>query len=432
MVCRHRDVHGPDWVCVYRHADGDAPRPPTPTPEVFIPRTVAVPQEPVAPTPTPLPSQIVRLDETWFQYTNYQLGFSIKFPGTTISPYGTCKWTEENGDHSYRPEPLYVPLKIFEDGDTTYIAGEYYHELIGETKETGADGTTRSFFAGCQAVMNNLELLRDPENYYQTAWKIVARAVRDDGELDAFIKSRYGSGCRLGEKVASSQDGVYDVRILGDGKDLPETQCPLNYATVVKYYPAGSKVIAWDLGQAPRFAADVAYSTIYDQEMVNSFEFLTPDAAGPGHSMPPLSNELAYTRVAIAEAGLSVDVPAGWLHLEPAWVWTPSEDSALRLGVAWADLQPGQEAEAAMLPASAVVLRSEPLTVGWGNGQLFTVAVYGEQATLQSVEMHALIVIAQDTTRRAFDLYLVAADEEQAGAQQAILQQMLDTAVLSR
>jgi hypothetical protein len=104
-----------------------AQEPSTPTPEVFIPRTAAVPQDPVTPTAEPLPSQIISVDEAWYQYTNYQLGFSFRFPRTALSPYGSCKWTEANGDHSYRPEPLYVPVKVFEDGDTTYIAGEYYH-----------------------------------------------------------------------------------------------------------------------------------------------------------------------------------------------------------------------------------------------------------------------------------------------------------------
>jgi hypothetical protein len=232
----------------------------------------------IAPQPAisePAPSQIVALDETWYQYTNYQLGFSIQVPQTVVSPYGSCKWSEENGDHSFRPEPSYVSVKIFEDGDTAYIAGEYYYELTGETEETGADGATRFFFSECQQVTNSLELLQTPDNYYQSRWEIVTREVHDDGELDAFIKSRYGTGCSLGEKLASGQDGAYDVRIQGDGKDLSETLCPLNYATVIKYYPAGDKVVAWNLGQGPTFAADEAYSVVYDLQMVDSFRFLT-------------------------------------------------------------------------------------------------------------------------------------------------------------
>jgi hypothetical protein len=394
--------------------------------------------QPATPTSEPIPAQIVRLDRTWYQYTNYQLGFSIKFPKALVSLYGSCKWTEENGDHSYRPEPSSVPVKIFEDGDTAYIAGEVYYELTGETKETSADGATRTFFSDCQAVTNNLELLRNPDNYYQTKWKIVVSEIHDDDELDAFIKSRYGSGCNLGEKVASGQDGVYDIRIQGDGKDLSETLCPLNYLTVVKYYPEANKVVAWDLGQAPTFAADVAYSRIYDQEMVDSFRFLTEtptvDATGPGQPMPPISNDLAYSRIRIAETGLSMEIPGGWLRLEPEWVWIPVEGSSLHLGVKWADLQPPQEAEAVLLPQPAQVIDSQEIALNWGSGRSFTVEVYapaaagGEaRAPVQSVERHAIVVIEMNGTRRAFDLYAVAPAQEELTALEPLLQHILDT-----
>jgi len=219
------------------------------------------------------------LDETWFNYTNYELGFSINFPRTKIHFMGSCKWNEENGDHSYRPEPSHVPVSIFEDVDTVYITSEYRHELGGETRETSADGGTRIFFSECLAVPNSLELLRDPE-YYQEKWEIVARDVHDDEELDAFLKARYGSGCSLGEKVASGQEGVYDVTIQGDGKHFSESQCPLNYGTVVKYYPEGNKVIAWDTGQSYHFSADVNNLVTYDQEMIDSFRFLTGTSDG--------------------------------------------------------------------------------------------------------------------------------------------------------
>ena len=82
------------------------------------------------------------LDESWFQYTNYELGYSINYPVTKIHFMGSCKWNEEGGDHSFRPEPAHVPVKVFEDGDTVYISGEYQHELGGETRETSAGGGT--------------------------------------------------------------------------------------------------------------------------------------------------------------------------------------------------------------------------------------------------------------------------------------------------
>ena len=183
-----------------------------------------------------------------------------------------------------------MPVKIFEDENTIYITSEYHHELSGETRETDADGGTRIFFSECLAVSNSLELLRDPD-YYQEMWQIVVKDIHDDQDLEAFLKSRYGSSCSLGEKVSSTQEGVYDVKIQGDGKDLSETSCPLNYGTVVKYYPEGNKVIAWDTGQAYTFSADVTNSVTYDQEMVDSFRFLTESAA----KTPPGSVEYDYT-----------------------------------------------------------------------------------------------------------------------------------------
>ena len=155
------------------------------------------------------------------------------------------------------------------------------------------------------------------------------------------------------------------------------------------------------------------------------FRVISPDAAGPGSAMPPISGDLVYTRVEIAEAGLSVEIPAGWLRLEPDWVWTPSEDSELRVGAKWAELQPSQEVEAAMLPASAVVLSSQPVTAEWGDGRSFTVAVYGTGNQIQSVEAHMLFVLERNGGRCALDLYAVAPDEAQLAAQQVILERMI-------
>ena len=237
------------------------------------------PQEEATPTPV-RPSETLVLDEIWLQHTNYQLGFSIKYPRAMMYFFGSCKWNEDGDHSSYRPEMSFVPVKVFEDGNTVYIANEYFHELTGETKETNADGGTRTFFSECRAVTNNLELLRDPENYYHQMWKIVVQDVHNDEELDGFLKSRYGSGCSLDEKVPSEQqEGVYDVHILGDGKHFSESTCPINYGTVVKYYPEGHKVIAWDTGQAYTFVGDKEYTKIYDGEMRDSFRFITAQEA---------------------------------------------------------------------------------------------------------------------------------------------------------
>jgi hypothetical protein len=82
------------------------------------------------------------------------------------------------------------------------------------------------------------------------------------------------------------------VKILGDGKGIEQTQCLLNFGTVVKYYPADNKVIAWNTGQAFTFPGDVDYSVTYDQEMVDSFAFITDAAVqDPSSSMPAGASE---------------------------------------------------------------------------------------------------------------------------------------------
>jgi formylglycine-generating enzyme required for sulfatase activity len=239
------------------------------------PTITAPPQITVEPTQaTPQPSEIISLDETWNQYINYQLGFSIKFPKTMVSFLGSCKWNKEGGDHSYRPDPAFVPVKIFEDAGSAYITAEYYHKLAGETTDVSGG---RHFFAECNQVTNSLALLQDPNKPHEM-WKFVGQDVQDDAELDAFIKTHYGAGCSLGEKTPSAQEGVYDVSILGDGKDLEETTCPLNFWHIVKYAPSAHKVIAWNPGQAYTFAAALDYSVVHDHDMVESFHFLNVTA----------------------------------------------------------------------------------------------------------------------------------------------------------
>lgn len=232
------------------------------------------------PTATPTPSgpkesELTSIDATWNKYTNYQLGFSIKAPKEMLQNHGSCKWNEEDGDHSYRPDPALVPVKIYEDtqNSTVYIASEYYYELAGETIENYV-----SYYSECNKVPNSLERvrteLRAERGHYQQAWDIIVKEVTNDSQLESFIKERYDSGCGLGEKTPGDQEGVFNVGIEG----TIETGCIVNYMTVLRYYPPKNKVVSWHLGQAPTFYKTLGGAgqedIIYDQEMAESFRFL--------------------------------------------------------------------------------------------------------------------------------------------------------------
>jgi hypothetical protein len=159
------------------------------------------------------------------------------------------------------------------------------------------------------------------------------------------------------------------------------------------------------------------------------------DLAGPpAEPAPPAQGETEYRRVEIADTGLSIDVPAGWLRLEPEWRWEPAEQSGLALGVRWVDLQPPQEAEPALLPKPSRVLDSQEVRQEWGTGRRVQLEVdatagqeQGQKAPVASVETHVLVVVPQEGQRRAFDLYVQAVDAESLTALEPVLQHVLDT-----
>jgi len=91
-------------------------------------------------------------------------------------------------------------------------------------------------------------------NHFSTAgqreahWQIIAETVKNDTELEKFIKQRFGSGCSLGTKEPSNQQGVYTVRVKGGWKELDLTACPINYMYIIKYRPSGTKSLLHLIG----------------------------------------------------------------------------------------------------------------------------------------------------------------------------------------
>lgn len=221
-----------------------------------------------SPNPTPLVKPtLTSIDDLWNKYTNPALSFSLKVLKNMVEPYGQCNYSNQNGDHSYRPKEASVPVKIFEEENNVYLAAEYFYKLTGETKENN-----RSYFSGCDKVINSAATVKDMKTYFSPSWRIVIKPIANDSELDKFLKDRYGQGCSLGEKKAAGQNGVFDIKIKGDGKEPPESKCFINYMTVVKYYPAKRKVAAWDIGQACSFYYPTI-ETCHDTEMTDSFTF---------------------------------------------------------------------------------------------------------------------------------------------------------------
>lgn len=225
---------------------------------VSMPPVVVLPTE----EPTLVPSKFIStprltsLNAVWNLYTNAKSGFSIKIP-KTVSP----------GSHNNCPQDVASPTAIFDDATGAYITVSSFYEFPVNNI--------------CPKTINSLAIIDHRANQWKSGqpaplfvpvnWHIIVAKVNNDNELDQFIKTSWGNGCKLGAKTLQP-NGVYNVKINGDGLDLSETKCPMNFALAFKYSPEFKKAATWGIGQDVTFYS-AENGDIYDEEMVNSFVF---------------------------------------------------------------------------------------------------------------------------------------------------------------
>jgi hypothetical protein len=106
----------------------------------------------------------------------------------------------------------------------------------------------------------------------ESAFQVRPVSVKNENELDGFLKKRFGSSCSVDEIKNLNRGDTFSVKIKGDGKDLGESKCLINYMYEVFYSPKNKLVVAFSRGQ------DVSYvnektDDIYDGEMYESFTF---------------------------------------------------------------------------------------------------------------------------------------------------------------
>ena len=226
------------------------------TPTAMLTQTTANP----ATSPTQIKNNtLTSIDDTWNLYSNNLLGFSIKIPKMSFEYGGVCI----NG----KLDVAMVPVTTFDDSQGTYITYEYFNEYPINNV--------------CKKTINDLNTIQQRANQWKNGngnnlivpsnWHVVIAKVENDNELEGFIKTNYGSGCKIGTK-SLSPTGTYDVKILGDGLDLSETKCPINFVYALKYSPELHKAATWGVGQEVVFSS-ANYKQNYDSEMINSFKF---------------------------------------------------------------------------------------------------------------------------------------------------------------
>lgn len=217
-----------------------------------------------APTPTITPPP-----EVWETYTNSQLGFSIKYPQMV---YGVYKCEPKKS--------FYTPVKIFEDNGNgiTYVTQEYYYQAPYSSE-------LRDYTGPCEKITYSLESLKKEKEEYGNpflAWVINIKNIKNDVELNKFIKDYYGSTCSIEKKTPwKQQEGVYEITLKGEDWDKEikseAAACRLAMSPlVILYKPGIQKIMSVDLGQGCVFGIIETDGKDYqcnDINMINTFRF---------------------------------------------------------------------------------------------------------------------------------------------------------------
>jgi hypothetical protein len=79
----------------------------------------------------------------------------------------------------------------------------------------------------------------------------------------------------------------------------------------------------------------------------------------------------SWSRLHILEAGISLDVPYGWVQREDGWAWSPPEHETQRVGVEWREGGVDADAEEPV-PDGFRIVRTSPVELAWGSGTLYS------------------------------------------------------------
>jgi len=125
-----------------------------------------------------------------------------------------------------------------------------------------------------------------PMDSYHGSWQIQVHEASSDDDLNRIIQNNvaadFSGGCKLGEKVRTSQYGVFDigivpVKLAPDPGDISASSCYINWRGAFKYSPYYHRAATWKIGQEEQFQL-TGCNTIYDCDadtlMAESFRFI--------------------------------------------------------------------------------------------------------------------------------------------------------------
>lgn len=202
-------------------------------------------------------SRNIRESVEWAEYKNEEYGFSFNYPLVSVNNKWWGNLTEEKPIFN-----LLLPNQVLSKNNNFYLMQKYDTEVDSQTGELIK--TENTF----------IPEYKKGDHSYPLPWHIVILDIEDEEDLDSVIKQKLGSGCSYKTKIAANFEGNYRIEINGDGKDLGETLCPVNYANYIIYSPVQNKVAFWSTGQECQIGLGFFYDNCFDGKISDSFHFL--------------------------------------------------------------------------------------------------------------------------------------------------------------
>lgn len=190
----------------------------------------------------------------WLDYENKEYGFAMQYPAKSIN--GRF-WTGLPAELT--AEDVLMPDRILVKNNNFYLNQQYSLEL---------DSQSGKFIEKENSFIPEY----DGQPGYGYPWHIVILDIKDEVELGEFIKQKYGSGCNYESKKKTDFADNYEIKIIGDGKDLGSTACPVNYEYYIRYSPTRQKVAFWHTGQ--ECIIGLSFDNCFDQKISDSFHFI--------------------------------------------------------------------------------------------------------------------------------------------------------------
>jgi hypothetical protein len=134
---------------------------------------------------------------------------------------------------------------------------------------------------------------------------------------------------------------------------------------------------------------------------------------------------VAWTRVHIMEADLSLDVPQGWPQRDGEWAWAAPGRESVHAGIRWYDDAVDGPSDRERLPSGTLIVRTVPLSLSWGSAMEYSLAPSADaQAREVSAAYQVHVIGRVEGSARLLHLHGTAGSAAEQESVRAVLRRM--------